>query len=132
MSATPEALPDNQPAASETTAGVSTKHGLWSVALALGAAVVFWVIGFLVAATVTAIFGGMRDPDAQAAAGVASVVVLLLAIALVIAGALLGISSIVRAFTQADRRGRNTAIALGGLGIVLSSAMGWVLLLAIL
>ncbi len=132
MSATPAALPDNQPSASETTPGVSTKHGLWSVVLALGAAVVFWVVGFLVAATVTAIFGGMRDPDAQAAAGVASIVVLLLAIAMVIAGALLGISSIVRAFTQGDQRGRGTAIALGGLGIVLSSAMGWVLLLAIL
>ena len=110
------------------TARVSTKHGWWSVGLALGSAVVFWIVGFIVAMAIMATFGGMLDSDAQAVGGVAAIVIYVLVIAMVIAAMIFGVTSIVRAFTQVGQSGRTTAIVLGGIGIVLSTAMGWVLL----
>jgi hypothetical protein len=116
----------------EGTAQVPVKHGWWSIGLALGAAVVFWIVGFLVAVTVTAIFGGTRDPDAQAVSSAAAIVILVLVIAMVIAGLILGVTSIARAVTQDGRSGRTRAIVLGGVGIALSTAMGFVLLISYL
>jgi hypothetical protein len=109
-------------------ARASAKPGWWSVGLALGSAVVFWIVGFMVAMAIMAIFGGMLDPDTQAVGGVAAIVIHVLVIAMVIAAMILGVTSIVRAFTLAGQSHRTTAIVLGGIGIVLSTVMGWVLL----
>jgi hypothetical protein len=132
MSMTPSADPTNERAASEATAfgtaRVSAKSGWWSVGLALGSAVVFWIIGSIVAIAMMAIFGGMgRVP--QEVGGAVSIVIHVLVIAMVIAAMIFGVTSIVRAFTQVGDSGRVAAIVLGGIGVVLSTAMGWLLLM---
>ena len=108
-------------------ARVPTARGKWSVALALGSAVVLWVVGALVAIALTPI-GSMTDPDYIAALGVASIVVVVLAIAMVIAAVVFGVISIVGAWPHRNRPGRRPAIVLGWIGIGLSALMGWVLL----
>lgn len=132
MTATPSAVPGNEQAASDApgsgTARVSMKHGWWSVGLALGSAVVFWIVGFIVAVAVMAIFGGMGKVPEEVGSAV-YIVMYVLVIAMVIAAMIFGVTSVVRAFTQVGKSGRATAIVLGGIGIVLSTAMGWVLLM---
>ena len=105
-------------------ARVSTKPGWWSVGLALGSAVVFWIFAFIVVVAVMANFVGMRDVPQEVAGAI-----YLLAIAMVIAAMILGVTSIVRAARQVGQSGRTAAIVLGGIGIVLSALMGWVLLM---
>ena len=132
MMTTPAARPLGDPAARESGGTESTKvsvaHGWWSVGLALGSAVVFWIVGTLVAITIMAIFGGTLDQDGQSVNAVVGVVIRLLALALAIGAMVLGVTSLVRAATQAGRSGRAAAIALGGIGIALSAVMGWLLL----
>ena len=132
MTTTPSALSGNDDTASEVpgigTKRVSTRRGWWSVGLALGAAVVLWVVGWVVAIAVMTIFGGMgRVPEAV---GVAfSIGLMGLVIAMLITAMILGVTSIVRAWPQVGQSGRTAAIVLGCIGIVLSALLGWVLLM---
>jgi hypothetical protein len=109
------------------SAQVSTAGGKWSVALALGSAVVLWPVGLIVAIALMPI-GSMTDPDYRAALGVAAIVAHVLIVAMLIAAVIFGVTSIVRARRQSERPGRTTGIVLGWIGIGLSALMGWVLL----
>jgi hypothetical protein len=92
--------------------------------LALGSAMVFWIFALIVVVAVMANFVGMLDVPQEVAGAM-----YLLAIAMAIAAMILGVTSIVRAARQVGQSGRTAAIVLGGIGIVLSALMGWVLLM---
>ena len=77
---------------------------------------------------IMAMFGGMLDVP-QEVAGAVSSGIYLLAIAMVIADLILGVTSIARAAPQGGQSGRRAAMVLGGIGIVLSALMGWVLVM---
>ena len=102
---------------------VSTRLGWWSVGLALGSALVFWVIAFFVVGAVAGIFRGITSVPPAVASGVYIGISVLVA-AMVIAAMILGVISIVRAWRQVGQSGRTAAIVLGCIGIVLGALMG--------
>src|SRR6478752_9568967 len=109
MTATPPRVP-------RETARVSTARGKWSVALAVGSAVVLFGGGFIAILSL-APFGGMNDPDYQAALAVAWIVLIVIAGAMVVAALKFGVTSVTRAWPQSGLPGRTTAIVLGYIGI---------------
>jgi len=90
----------------------------------MGSVVVFGIFALIVVVAVMANFVGMLDVPQEVAG-----TTYLLAIAMAIAAMILGVTSIVRAAGQVGQSGRTAAIVLGGIGIVLSALMGWVLLM---
>jgi hypothetical protein len=132
MTATPSALPGNEDSTSEVrgegTAGVSAARGWWSVGLALGAFVLYWVLGF----TISWIAIGTqswKDPTENAQYEAAVIVLQVLLGAMLLVALVLGITSIVRASRHRERTGKATAIVLGSIGTVLCIPMGLYLLL---
>ena len=87
-------------------------RGWWSLLLTLGYAVVYVVVGLAVLFGSARILGGM--------------------IAMLVAAVVLGVGSIVGARRGHGRPGSTIGIVLGCIGIVLSAAMGFYLLLPVL
>lgn len=107
---------------------MSAKLGWWSVGLALGAFVLYWVLGL------TLLYFAMetqswKDPTENAQYTAASIVTQVLLGAILVVAFVLGIRSIVRGSRHRGRAGRAAAIVLGSIGAVLSLPMVLYLLL---
>jgi uncharacterized membrane protein len=107
---------------SQEATRASTRRGIWSVVLAIGAGVLLPVLNFVALIGLTPI-GTWSDPDYLTAVAVAQVVNHVIAIAVAITAMVLGLTSIVGALRQHGQPGRAKAIGLGVAGIALSALM---------